>query len=54
VNRILYGGSNCDFVSDKKLHRTSNIKIVDDENDNQDKKKNVLMSNNNISFSKKN
>jgi len=32
VNRILYGGSNSDFASDKKLHRTSNIKIVEEEN----------------------
>jgi hypothetical protein len=29
VNRILYGGNGSDF-SQKKLHRTSNIMIVDE------------------------
>ncbi len=51
VNRILYGGTGSDFTQ-KKLHRTSNIKIVDEDCDSADKRKVTLMPAKKMSFNK--
>ena len=59
VNRILYGSSQDDFDSGKKLHRTSNIIIVDEETEQSEKrspnkeKKQGQMQGQRLSFTKK-